>query len=404
MASIIAANGLQVAKQSSNGLLGIVCVRAVPAMNYSQEPRPLKTTKLTSMRRGTGGRSSFNGVVATVFGCSGFLGRYVCNKLGKIGTQMILPYRGDHYDVLRLKVAGDLGQVLFHPYHLMDEKSIREAMKYSNVVINLVGREWETKNFKFEDVHVDGARRLARISREMGVERFIHVSALNASPHPQEIFMKGGSKFLKSKYEGELAVREAFPEATIFRPSDILGQEDRFLRYYAHIWRRQIRGMPMWKKGEATIKQPVYCSDLAQGIVNAMKDPETAGKVYQAVGPRRYVLGELVDWFYRVMRKDGEWGYVRYDMMFDPTFMMKVKATEMICPNEMIAHLHPERVEREYITDVVESGVPTLEDLGVNLTLLENVVEWELRPYRAYNYYDSELGEFNKPAPPPFIQ
>lgn len=133
-----------------------------PVCNYSTEPRPLKTTKLSAMKRGTGGRSSFNGVVATVFGCSGFLGRYLCNKLGKIGTQMILPYRGDHYDVLRLKVAGDLGQVLFHPYNLMDEKSIYEAMKYSNVVINLVGRDWETKNYKFNDVHVDGARRLAR--------------------------------------------------------------------------------------------------------------------------------------------------------------------------------------------------------------------------------------------------
>lgn len=75
---------------------------------------------------------------------------------------MILPYRGDHSDVIRLKVTGDLGQVLFHFYHLEDEHSIREAVKYSNVVINLVGREFETKNFSYNDVHVDGARRLAR--------------------------------------------------------------------------------------------------------------------------------------------------------------------------------------------------------------------------------------------------
>lgn len=123
-----------------------------------------------------------------------------------------------------------------------------------------------------------------RIARQAGVERFIHCSALNASPHPDPILLKNGSGFLKSKYHGELAVREEFPEATIFRPADILGQEDRFLRYYAHLWRRQIRFMPMWAKGEKTIKQPVYCSDIAQGIVNAIKDPDTAGKVYQAVG------------------------------------------------------------------------------------------------------------------------
>lgn len=198
---------------------------------------------------------------------------------------------------------GDLGQVLFHPYALEDEESIRKAVKYSNVVINLVGRDWETSNFDFNKVHVEGARRLARylnyflhafyvllkfnifrISREAGVEKFIHVSALNATAHPEPIVFKNGSKFLQSKYHGELAVREEFPDAIVFRPSDIYGQEDRFLRYYAHIWRRQFRGMPLWYKGERTIKQPVFCSDVAQGIVNAIKDHDAVGKTFQAVG------------------------------------------------------------------------------------------------------------------------
>lgn len=75
---------------------------------------------------------------------------------------MILPYRSDFYDANRLKVAGDLGQVLFTPFDLRDEESIAKAVKYSNVVINLVGRDYETKNFSYTDVHVDGARRLAR--------------------------------------------------------------------------------------------------------------------------------------------------------------------------------------------------------------------------------------------------
>lgn len=97
---------------------------------------------------------------------------------------MIIPYRGDSYFVKDLKLTGDLGQVLFQPYHLNDEESIRKAVKYSNVVINLVGRDWETKNFKFNDVHIEGARRIARISREMGVERLIHLSALNVDPVP----------------------------------------------------------------------------------------------------------------------------------------------------------------------------------------------------------------------------
>lgn len=68
-------------------------------------------------------------------------------------SQMIIPYRGDHYDVRPLKLTGDLGQVLFIPYHLADEEAIRKAVKHSNIVINLIGRDWETMNFSFEKVN-----------------------------------------------------------------------------------------------------------------------------------------------------------------------------------------------------------------------------------------------------------
>lgn len=182
---------------------GVVAISCNPSRTYASGCED-DYGNLSLYKRGTGGRSSFNGVVATVFGCTGFLGRYVCNRLGKIGTQLILPYRGDNYDPMRLKVVGDLGQVFFHPYHLNDEESIRKVVKYSNVVINLVGRDWETRNFKFNDVLVDGARRLARIAKESGVERFIHVSALNASENPERVILKDGSKFLKCKALGEL--------------------------------------------------------------------------------------------------------------------------------------------------------------------------------------------------------
>jgi len=306
--------------------------------------------------------------------------------------QIIIPYRADPYEAQYLKVVGDLGQVLFQPYHLQDEESIRKAVKYSNVVINLVGRDWETKNFPFQEVHVEGARRLARIAREAGVEKFIHVSALNATPDPEPLIYKEGSDWLRSKFHGEQAVRDEFPDATIFRPADIYGQEDRFLRYYAHVWRRQLRYFPLWYNGERTVKQPVHVSDVAQAIINAIRDPDSAGKVYQAVGPRRYQL-----------KDEKWWGYKRYDLRWDPTFKLKVAFSEAIQLSWPIGNLHHERVEREYVNDVVQKGVPTLEDLGVQLTLMEDQVPWELRPYRAALYYDAALDEFEKPAPPNFI-
>lgn len=48
-------------------------------------------------------------------------------------------------------------------------------------------------------MHVEGPRRIARAAKDMGVEKFIHISSLNASPNPQAVLKRGGSDFLKSK-------------------------------------------------------------------------------------------------------------------------------------------------------------------------------------------------------------
>jgi len=349
---------------------------------------------LAAYRRGKGGRGSFSGMVATVFGASGFLGRYVVHRLAKIGTQVICPYRGDPYFMKDLKLAGDLGQILFLPFSLKDEESIRKCMKYSNVVINLIGRDWETKNYKFDDVHVKGAQDLARIARESGVERFIHVSHLNAQPHPTPIYVKGGSKFLKSKHFGELAVREAYPDATIFRPSDMFGLEDRFIRYYASGWRRNLGTMPLWKRGTKTVKNPVFCFNVAEGIINSLKEPTAIGSTYECVGPHSYYLSDLVDYFYRCLRYPSLMrGYVT------PLYKMKVMYMSL-APSTPV--LTMDKLDREHVSDVLQD-LPTLEDLGVTLTKLEDQAPYVLKPFRRYNYLDESVGEFAAPEPPPFI-
>ena len=58
---------------------------------------------------------------------------------------------------------------------------------------------------------------------------------------------------------------------------------------------------------------------------------------------------------------------------------------------------------QDHVTDVVDASLPTLEDLGVTLTKIEEQAPWELKPYRAHSYYDAELNEFEKPTPPPII-
>lgn len=175
---------------------------------------------MSRFARGTGGRSSVNGNVVTVFGATGMMGRIICNRLGKEGTQLIIPTRGDQWDARSIKLVGDLGQVWILDYDLRDPEKIRRAIQYSNVVINCIGADYETRyitllcmilmtiisyyhcflrsNFSYNDVHVEGPRLIAKIARECNVEKFIHFSCLNASPNPQKIYFKP-SQFLISK-------------------------------------------------------------------------------------------------------------------------------------------------------------------------------------------------------------
>jgi NADH dehydrogenase (ubiquinone) 1 alpha subcomplex subunit 9 len=128
----------------------------------------------------------------------------------------------------------------FQEWDIRNEEQIAECVRHSDIVYNLVGRDYPTKhvlppppshiavltpphrNFTFDDVHVKGAERIARVTASVGVPRLVHVSHLNASP-------TSTSLFYRSKAAGENAVRDVFPAATIVRPGPMFGHEDKFL-------------------------------------------------------------------------------------------------------------------------------------------------------------------------------
>ncbi|KAL3841946.1 hypothetical protein ACJMK2_020023 [Sinanodonta woodiana] len=341
--------------------------------------------------RGRGGRSSFSGTVATVFGAGGFVGRYIVNKLGKTGSQVIIPYRGPEYEIKKLKLCGDLGQILFFPYHLEDEESIRRVMQYSNVVISLVGRDWETKNFDFKKVHVDGARRIARIAKESGVEKFVHFSSLNVSPNPKKLVLRP-SRYLISKYEGEMAVREEFPEAIIFRPADIYGFEDRFVNYFLSTIRRvRLNLLPLYKKGKETIKQPIYVGDVAEGVIQALRNPKAVGKVIDAVGPSRYYMSDLMDYMYALTRRQQ---YRRIGL--SPAIILRSYLMEFIPYDTKLCIT---KLEKEFLTDTVEGDL-ILEDLGIQHVNTLDRIAYFCKSYLTTAHYEESLGEF-APVPKP---
>jgi len=357
-----------------------------------------------SHKKSTGGRSSFSGNIVTVFGASGIVGMNLVNRLGKEGAQIIIPYRRTGYSVKHLRPSADLGQMLFFHYHLEDEESIRKAVKHSNIVINLVGRDYETWRFKWDDVHVEGARRLARISREMGVQRFLHVSALNCSPDPPENILPGGSGFLRSKYYGELAVKEEFPKAVIIRPADIYAEHPTwYFEPFLHWGRRHHNNkIDLWQRGENTYKMPLWMGDFIDGFMRIYRDPTLDGRTYEFAGPYAYNLGEIVDWLYRKCHRGEMAWYKRLHQTGYHTWLTNV--------NELytwISKRQPpwtwDMIERKECTNDVLTGPPTLEDLGItNLMVFDIRAGYLLTRYDRLAFMILERGEL--PEPPPLTR
>jgi len=381
-------------------------VTVIPSSGYASEVRP-RDLNTAAMKRGRGGRSSFSGDVVTLFGANGFIGTAVANRLGKNGSQMIFPYRGEHYKMMRLKVVGDLGQVLFCPFELKDEDSIRRAVSHSNIVINCVGRGYETGNFSFEDVNITGPARLARICKEMGVQRFVHFSHINARKNPDTAFLSGGSPFLRTKYQGELAVLSEFPEATIFRCADVYGGNDNFINFWFSRWRKTFkREISLFGKGELTIKQPIWRSDLVDGVMASLHDPNAIGQIYEALGPERMTQNELITYMYALTSRNEDEGQFKInEMLLDPETFIKAFIAQNLgrLGNHHVFHQTGlDRLERDSISDTSE-GYPDLSELGVKPASVSEKLPWELAPLDQYAYYFYETPEEKRKVRLPHI-
>ena len=188
---------------------------------------------------------------------------------------------------------------------------------------------------------MDGARLIAKIAKQHNVSRFIHFSSLNADPAPVGHLIRSGSEFLRTKYYGELAVREEFPGAIIFRPSRMFGMQDYLLNFYMDRKNYLFKRMPLWNKGFGIYKQPVYNVDVSKGVINAIYDNECVGKTIDAVGPRRYELNELIKFLMRTVsrgeKEDYDIGELRSSVSYlartyfsDRTFKYPIRTMEML--------------------------------------------------------------------------
>ncbi|NBO21139.1 MAG: complex I NDUFA9 subunit family protein [Rhodobacteraceae bacterium] len=229
--------------------------------------------------------------LVTIYGGSGFVGRYVARRMAKAGWRVRVAVRHPN-DALFVKPYGAVGQVEPVACNIRDDASVRAVMQGADAVINCVGILAPAGRNSFAAVQADGAARIARIAAEIGVERLVHVSAIGADA-------ASASAYQRSKAAGEAAVQAAFPRAVILRPSVIFGPEDQFFNRFGEMARKSPI-LPL--VGAKTLFQPVYVDDVAQAAVLAATGAAAPG-IYELGGPDVVSFRDLMVEMLQIIRR-----------------------------------------------------------------------------------------------------
>lgn len=218
--------------------------------------------------------------LVSVFGGTGFLGRRVVRHLVAAGMRVRVVA---HHPV---KPEGwEDGNIELQPTDIQDTTAVAAAVAGAQAVVNAVSLYVETRDASFAAIHVDGAERLARLARDAGVERLVHISGIGADPGSP-------SRYVAARGLGEQRVRLAFPQATLLRPSVLFGSGDAFLSTLDGITRLPV--VPLFGAGRTRL-QPVHVDDVAAAVVRILERADTAGRVFELGGGRVCTYREILD-------------------------------------------------------------------------------------------------------------
>jgi len=304
-----------------------------------------------------------------VFGGSGFIGRYVVKRLAARGDVVPVGCRNAE-EAKFLRPMGEVGQV--EPINLaIDDAALLPAFLAGNDgLVNCVGILRESGSQTFERAHHTGPALLARLARDAGVQRFVHISAIGADS-------RSSSAYARTKAAGEQAVRDAFPTVTILRPSVVFGPEDQFFNRFATIATIS-PVMPLIGGGETRF-QPVYVGDVADAVIKCLEDPATAGRTYELGGPRTYTFRELLELMLREIRR-------RRRFIDLPFGLAALQARLMaILPNPPLT---PDQVELLKRDNVASPGALGLSSLGITPTPVEAILPTYLDRFRRGGWYE----------------
>ena len=185
---------------------------------------------------------------------------------------------------LHLQPLGSVGQIALLQANIRDEKSVADAVRGADWVINLVGILQPSGRQTFKAVHAEAPETIAKAAKAHGARGFVQISAIGADRLSQSVYAR-------TKGEGEARALAAFPETVILRPSLVFGPEDNFFNRFAALAAFS-PVLPLI--GGQTRFQPVYVGDIARAVTAAISGQATEGAVYELGGPTVYSFREIL--------------------------------------------------------------------------------------------------------------
>jgi NADH dehydrogenase len=290
--------------------------------------------------------------IVTVFGGTGFLGRRVVSHLLDCNFKVRVATR--HSERARQQFGNANVEPMTADVH--DERSVAGALTGAQGAVNAVSLYVEHGDTTFQSVHVEAARRIASIAQRNGVEHLVHISGIGADP-------KSPSPYIRSRGQGELAVRSEFPNASIVRPAVMFGPDDAFLTVIIKLLRR-LPVYPMFGRGHTRL-QPAYVEDVAQAIANILQRSDMRGATLECAGPGIYTYRDLLQTIAEVTRARSALIPIPFTI-----WHAIVRAAEVL-PHPPLTRNQVELME---IDSIARPDAPGFDQLGISPKSLEAIL------------------------------
>lgn len=323
--------------------------------------------------------------LVTIYGGSGFVGRYIAQRLAREGWRIRIACRRPN-EALFICPYGTVGQIEPILCNIRNEASVRAAMRGADAVVNCVGILANRGPNRFDSIHVEGAGIVARSAAALGVGRLVHISALGADSSSK-------SGYARSKASGEAAVLAAFPEAMILRPSVIFGPEDQFFNKFAGM---SVMSPILAIAGGETKFQPVYVDDVARAAVLGVDG--AAKGTYELGGPDVETLREMMQRMLKVIDRKRPVVNLPY-FLAAPVAALADAAQAVtfgLFTNRLLTR---DQLRSLYTDNVVPPGAGDFAALGITPTPMSAIMAdylWRFRPNGQYDAIQASAKNLRK--------